>query len=195
MKLCSLGIRKFNAINLLKRRLIFNAHFARSFWFQTLVESGEMILSDGRRIVSSLNSNGRNSNKILLHPDFRMIVLANRPGFPFLGNDFFGALGDLFSTHTVDNPSVENEIQLLRQYGPNVDEKVIFKLVKAFGKLRSMADQGLVSYPYSTREVVNIVKHLEVSLYTLMFYFISSVSFIGGFFLFTFSEIPSRIVG
>ncbi|KAF3429906.1 hypothetical protein E2986_02885 [Frieseomelitta varia] len=128
---------------------------------KTLVESGEMILSDGRRIVSSLNSGERNSNKILLHPDFRMIVLANRPGFPFLGNDFFGALGDLFSTHIVDNPSVENEIQLLKQYGPNVDEKVIFKLVKAFGKLRSMADQGLVSYPYSTREVVNIVKHLE----------------------------------
>ena len=27
------------------------------------------------------------------HPDFRMVVLANRPGFPFLGNDFFGAMG------------------------------------------------------------------------------------------------------
>lgn len=124
-----------------------------------------MILSDGRRIVSSLSSDEENSNKILLHPDFKMIILANRPGFPFLGNDFFGALGDLFSTHTVDNPSVENEIQLLKRYGPNVDEQIIFKLVKAFGKLRNMADQGLVSYPYSTREVVNIVKHLEVSFY------------------------------
>ena len=30
---------------------------------------------------------------VLIHPDFRMIVLANRPGFPFLGNDFFGTLG------------------------------------------------------------------------------------------------------
>ncbi|XP_076618440.1 von Willebrand factor A domain-containing protein c12.2 isoform X2 [Colletes latitarsis] len=128
---------------------------------KTLVESGEMILSDGRRIVPSASSVARNSNTIPLHPDFRIIVLANRPGFPFLGNDFFGALGDLFSTHAVDNPSVENEIQLLKEYGPNVDENVIFKLVKAFGDLRNMADQGLVSYPYSTREVVNIVKHLE----------------------------------
>lgn len=33
-------------------------------------------------------------NVIVMHPDFRMIVLANRPGFPFLGNDFFGALGE-----------------------------------------------------------------------------------------------------
>ncbi|CAL7944841.1 unnamed protein product [Xylocopa violacea] len=128
---------------------------------KTLVESGEMVLSDGRRIVPSLNSDVKESNTILLHPDFRMIVLANRPGFPFLGNDFFGSLGDLFSTHSVDNPSFENEIHLLKQYGPNVDNKIIFKLVKAFGELRNMADQGLVSYPYSTREVVNIVKHLE----------------------------------
>lgn len=30
---------------------------------------------------------------IPIHPDFRMIVLANRPGFPFLGNNFFAALG------------------------------------------------------------------------------------------------------
>ena len=30
---------------------------------------------------------------IVAHPDFRMMVLANRPGFPFLGNDFFGAMG------------------------------------------------------------------------------------------------------
>nr|XP_031838808.1 von Willebrand factor A domain-containing protein 8 isoform X2 [Nomia melanderi] len=128
---------------------------------KTLVESGEMILSDGRRIVPGTNTMAQNSNAIALHPDFRMIVLANRPGFPFLGNDFFGALGDLFSTHAVDNPSVESEIQLLKQYGPGVNEQIILKLVKAFGELRNMADQGLVSYPYSTREVVNIVKHLE----------------------------------
>ncbi|XP_011166750.2 von Willebrand factor A domain-containing protein 8 isoform X1 [Solenopsis invicta] len=128
---------------------------------KTLVESGEMILSDGRRIVPRVSGNARNANSIPMHPDFRMIVLANRPGFPFLGNDFFGALGDLFSTHSIDNPSIRSEIQLLKQYGPHIDERTIHKLVKAFGELRSMADQGLVSYPYSTREVVNIVKHLE----------------------------------
>ncbi|KAG5321336.1 VWA8 protein, partial [Acromyrmex heyeri] len=128
---------------------------------KTLVESGEMILSDGRRIVLRVSGNAPNANSIPMHPDFRMIVLANRPGFPFLGNDFFGALGDLFSTHSVDNPSIQSEIQLLKQYGPHIDDRTILKLVKAFGELRSMADQGLVSYPYSTREVVNIVKHLE----------------------------------
>jgi hypothetical protein len=33
--------------------------------------------------------------------------------------------------------------------------------VAAFGSLRQLSDQGLISYPYSTRELVNIVKHLE----------------------------------
>ena len=36
-------------------------------------------------------------------------------------------------------------------------------IVLAFGLVRSMADQGMIVYPYSTREVVNMVKHLEVS--------------------------------
>lgn len=35
-----------------------------------------------------------------------MIVLANRPGFPFLGNDFFGTLGK--SAAADDNPKDSN---------------------------------------------------------------------------------------
>ncbi|CAG9772643.1 unnamed protein product [Ceutorhynchus assimilis] len=128
---------------------------------KTLVESGQMILSDGRRIVLEIPQQQKNEHYIKIHPDFRMIVLANRPGFPFLGNDFFGALGDLFSSRAVENPSRESEIELLRQYGPQVPQKTIKKLVDIFGDLRNMADQGLLNYPYSTREVVNIVKHLQ----------------------------------
>lgn len=64
---------------------------------KTLVESGEMILSDGRRIVPKhlVESSSYEDNVLIpMHEDFRMIVLANRPGFPFLGNDFFAALGE-----------------------------------------------------------------------------------------------------
>ncbi|XP_065352663.1 von Willebrand factor A domain-containing protein 8 isoform X2 [Cloeon dipterum] len=128
---------------------------------KTLVESGEMILCDGRRIVPHSDLRVGQPGVIGMHPDFRMIVLANRPGFPFLGNDFFGALGDLFSCHAVDNPSQASEIALLKNYGPDVPEQVVLKLVRAFSELRAMADQGLVQYPYSTREVVNVVKHLQ----------------------------------
>ena len=70
---------------------------------KSLIESGEMMLSDGRRIVS-LNHDTQplDTNLIKMHKDFRMIILANRPGFPFLGNDFFAILGDLLSCHPID---------------------------------------------------------------------------------------------
>lgn len=140
---------------------------------RTLVENGEMLLSDGRKIVPAVQSTDvvstkssptvgiSNNDIIYTHPNFRMIVLANRPGFPFLGNDFFAALGDVFSCHMVDNPSPVSETYLLKQYGPSVPKKTLTTLVNAFGELRNMADEGILNYPYSTREVVNIVKHLE----------------------------------
>ncbi|CAG4971078.1 unnamed protein product [Colias eurytheme] len=131
---------------------------------KTLVENGEMVLSDGRRIVPKdmmESSAGEVASFIPVHDDFKMIVLANRPGFPFLGNDFFASLGDLFSCHAVDNPSIESEMELLRSYGPDVPEDIMKKLVQAFASLRNMADQGQLTYPYSTRELVNIVKHLQ----------------------------------
>ncbi len=53
-------------------------------------------------------------------------------------------------------------MSMLRQYGPDVPDEILRKLVLAFGDLRDMADQGLINYPYSTREVVNMVKHLQV---------------------------------
>jgi energy-coupling factor transporter ATP-binding protein EcfA2 len=83
---------------------------------KTLVESGEMHLGDGRRIVPHNSVFKSSPELIVTHPDFRMIVLANRPGFPFLGNDFFGALGDIFSCHAIDNPDMESEMEMLKKY-------------------------------------------------------------------------------
>lgn len=127
---------------------------------KSLIESNEMVLSDARRIVPP-GSNYTSDRFIEMHKNFRMIILANRPGFPFLGNDFFAILGDLLSCHPVDNPDPQSEIEMLRMYAPNVSENVLGKIVAAFGSLRQLFDQGLISYPYSTREIVNIVRHLE----------------------------------
>uniref|UniRef100_A0A914VNL8 Reverse transcriptase domain-containing protein n=1 Tax=Plectus sambesii TaxID=2011161 RepID=A0A914VNL8_9BILA len=69
--------------------------------------------------------------------------------------------GDLFACHAVDNMSTESELEMLRRYGPEVPEQTLKKLVAAFGELRSLADQGLLNYPYSTRELVNIVRHVQ----------------------------------
>ncbi|XP_011270078.1 hypothetical protein CAOG_08496 [Capsaspora owczarzaki ATCC 30864] len=134
---------------------------------KALAESGEMALADGRRIVSRAGLRYRQHGDTIdpmfipMHPDFRMIVLANRPGFPFLGNDFFAALGDMFSCHVMENPDTPSELAMLRQYAPNVSEDVLRRLTAAFNDLRHMVDEGQLTYPYSTRELVNIVRHLE----------------------------------
>lgn len=62
----------------------------------------------------------------------------------------------------MDNPKPTAELSMLKQYGPDVPDATLRKLVAVFGELRSMADQGTITYPYSVREVVSIVKHLQV---------------------------------
>ncbi|KNC80060.1 hypothetical protein SARC_07569 [Sphaeroforma arctica JP610] len=122
-----------------------------------------MLLSDGRRIVSAgqLSRSGADENVIPIHKDFRMFVLANRPGYPFLGNDFFRECGDVFSCHVVDNPDKASETLLLQSYAPNVPKHMVSRLVEAFDEVRGGVDKGLLTYPYSTRELVNVVRHLQ----------------------------------
>ena len=55
-----------------------------------------------------------------------------------------------FSCHAIDNPSMHSEITMLRQYGPNVPEETLSRLVKAFSELRTMADEGQIQVIIST---------------------------------------------
>ena len=75
-----------------------------------------------------------------MHPGFRVIVLANRPGFPFLGNDFYRECGDVFAAVVVDNPDMKSEAQLLASYGPNVSRIQIAKILALFATLRSSTE-------------------------------------------------------
>lgn len=124
-----------------------------------LVEDGELLLADGRRI--SRHGDGSDSDTIPIHPNFSLWVLANRPGFPFLGNDFFREIGDCFDTRVVNNPDLDSEIQLLSSYAPSLDTKVIRALASSFSELRELSNNGDLTYPYSTREAIAVVKHIE----------------------------------
>ncbi|KDN48209.1 hypothetical protein K437DRAFT_245730 [Tilletiaria anomala UBC 951] len=127
--------------------------------FKSLTERGELSLPDGRRVrpIGSLGAN----NDILVHPDFRLILLANRPGFPFLGNEFLQVLGEGFSCYVVSNPDLNSEIRILQQAAPNVSKNLIRKLDMAFHDLRQAFVDGLVTYPYSLRELLHLVRHLQ----------------------------------
>jgi len=146
-----------------------------------LVEDGEMTLSDGRRILRPSHSEGGkvpgrqpsmnpmkphaeregDDHIIWVHPNFKLFLLANRPGFPFQGNDLFRETGDVYAPHVVENPDMDSEVQLLQGYAPDVRVDVLRRLSSAFSELRAQVDEGLLTYPYSTRELVNISRHLQ----------------------------------
>lgn len=64
--------------------------------FKSLAGSGELSLPDGRR-VRKKSEGASLAGDIEVHDDFRLVLLANRPGYPFLGNHFLQVLGDNFS--------------------------------------------------------------------------------------------------
>ena len=135
-----------------------------------LLEDGEILLGDGRRFISSksqvyagLTDDQLPENVHRIHDDFRVISLANRPGYPFLGNDFFAEMGDVFAVYAIDNPDQQSEIEMLQSYSKGaVPVSTLYKLTSAFKDLRQMTDDGALSYPYSTRELVNVVKHMSM---------------------------------
>ena len=90
-----------------------------------------------------------------------MFVLANRPGYPFLGNDFYKQIGGVFQNVLVDNLDEHSELALLKKFGPGVGEGVIKKLSRAFFLLREEHAAGRLAYPYSVRENVSVIKHIN----------------------------------
>ncbi|KAH7915875.1 AAA domain-containing protein [Hygrophoropsis aurantiaca] len=125
--------------------------------FRSLASHGEMTLSDGRRVRAVRER----PDDIVVHPNFRLVLLANRPGYPFLGNHFLQVLGDNFSCHAISNPDQASERKLLSQLAPEIDEDILLRLVGAFQDLRQGYDSGTLTYPYSLRELINLVRHMQ----------------------------------
>lgn len=122
-----------------------------------LLQDGEILLVDGRRFVKSVASMDASP----IHPNFQVVALANRPGYPFLGNDFFREMGDCFACHAIQNPDEESEVAMLQSYAPDVPLELLHLLSSSFTELRGLVEAGKLSYPYSTRELVNLVRHLQ----------------------------------
>jgi MoxR-like ATPase len=125
-----------------------------------LLFDGEMSFSDGRRCLQP-GVFTQDPNVMRIHPHFRVIALANRPGFPFLGNNFFQRIGDCFAGHVVGNVDADSEYDMLQSYAPKVPEFLLRKLISLFNDLRLMVETGSLQHPYSMRELVQIAKHLN----------------------------------
>ncbi|KAJ3376506.1 hypothetical protein HDU80_004000, partial [Chytriomyces hyalinus] len=67
---------------------------------------------------------------------------------------------DNIRSHPIANADAASEIELIREAAPTVDS-LINELVAVFGDLRKAFDEGSVTYPYSLRELLNIVGHIS----------------------------------
>ena len=122
----------------------------------------QLALMDGRRLLRMAEGAALDDRNVIpIHADFRLIVLANRPGFPFMGNDFFRECGDVFAAHAIDALDLKSELALLNAYAPTVPQKTLADLAILFSDLRVLSDSGSLAYPYSTRELVKLCQHLE----------------------------------
>ena len=130
---------------------------------KALSEDGELSLPDGRTVVRENDARFAEAADEVekMSSDFRLLVLANRPGYPFMGNDFFKVCGDVFSCHVVDNPDIASEVELLKSVGPDVPKNRIIQLSLLFAELRELVASGQLAYPYSTRELVKLVSHAQ----------------------------------
>ncbi|KAI0703059.1 AAA domain-containing protein [Cytidiella melzeri] len=125
--------------------------------FKSLAGQGELTLTNGHRV----RRQKERTTDIVVHPNFRLVLLANRPGYPFLGNHFLQVLGDNFSCHSVTNPDMQSERKLLEQLAPELTEDLILRLVAAFHDLRHAYEAGSLMYPYSLRELINLIRHIQ----------------------------------
>lgn len=70
-------------------------------------------------------------------------------------------MADVFSCHHVPPMDVESHRRILKSYGPNVDDDLINKIVNIWEDLRVAHKKGTIVYPFSVREAVGVVKHLN----------------------------------
>lgn len=110
-------------------------------------------LPDGRRIPDQLK----------VHRDFRFVVLANRPGYPFTGNDLYRECGEVFACVPIASMDEDSHVEALRAsvLAPSTLLPTVVRVAKLFRDLSNMYEKSILTYPYSTREAINLLRHLK----------------------------------
>lgn len=124
-----------------------------------LIEDGELALLDGRTLKYEPDKS--DDNEVQIHPDFRVWALANPTGYPFHGNDLAREMSDIFSCHTIPPLDSQSQFQVLQSYGPRMAKRDISRIVEIWKELMTAHVKGQLGYPFSVREAVSVVKHLN----------------------------------
>jgi len=125
-----------------------------------LIEDGQLSLPDGRMLYFGNNVTS-DPDIISIHDDFAVWALANPATYPFHGNDLSREMSDVFSCHVVPPMDVVSHKRILKSYGDKVPPLLIDKIVNVWDDLRIAQQEGSMTYPFSIRESVNVIKHLN----------------------------------
>lgn len=125
-----------------------------------LIEDGQLSLPDGRMLSYGDNAS-EDPDIVPIHDDFSIWALTNPAGYPFHGNDLNREMADVFSCHTVPAMDKESHKRILVSYGEYVHPRVIDRIVDIWEDLRLAHQSGSMTYPFSVRESVNVIKHMN----------------------------------
>ena len=120
---------------------------------KSLVADGELALADGRVLrvgreggaARDTQDGEERARVVYAHEDFRLVVLANRPGFPFHGNALFRECGDAFAALAISNPDIGSEEALLQAVAPDRPQTERRRLACAFAELRARSEAGALA--------------------------------------------------
>lgn len=127
---------------------------------------GFMRLPDGRTLVSKENLHlaAADDRCVVLHPKFRLVMLANPGVAPFLGSNVLETLGSLTNCILMESPSLESMKTILRPYAKSAAALgAVDSVAAAFGELCRLNLSGELQYAYGLREAISVVKDLNDS--------------------------------
>lgn len=124
-----------------------------------LLEDGQLSLPDGRTLC--YGEDAADPSAISIHDDFSIWTLTNPAGYPFHGNDLSREMADVFSCHVVPPMDPQSHRRILASYGDDVPPSAIDRIVDVWEDLRRAHERGSMAYPFSVRESVSVVRHLN----------------------------------
>ena len=130
---------------------------------------GVFRMTDGRVVVSAaFRQNVPKellNDAIIIHENFRLVLLANPGVAPFLGANVLRSVGHFANAICVDPPNLNSMISILNAYNKEGQSspQMIESIARSFSDLLSMNLSGKLQYSYGLREAISVVKDLRLT--------------------------------
>lgn len=98
--------------------------------------------------------------RLKAHPEFRLFATMNPPTYAGTQETNLAFL-DRFATFTIDYLPKEDELSILRRYGPDIDEEILERLIFAANDLRKAYAAGQLLRPFSIRALIQCTQYLQ----------------------------------